>query len=574
MRPNLPEAFITGYERLAPWADLLDQINVFPVADGDTGRNLMISLAPIRELNQQNLKQVERALYHSARGNSGNIAAQFLANLLSVRSYEAICQAVKEGAKKARHAILDPKPGTMLTVFDALVHKLESIEQWDAPQTIISDIIEHIVQAVRSTPELLPELKKAGVVDSGALGMFIYLEGFFNGLCHQTDKFQPIQKLFAGMLEISPAFQKQTEKGYCVDFVVQKGENAEQRLKELTKEDDSVLIYHFQDHIKIHLHTDDSNAIKKKALDLGQVVHWAEDDLSRQTKAFNPSKIETPIHIVSDAAGSLTRELAHSLGITLLDSYITIGDTSQPETCVNPFDLYTAMRNGVKVSTSQASLFERHQRYQHLLENYQRALYLCVGSVFTGNYQIVMNWKHQNDPHDRFAIIDTAAASGKLSIIVILTARYATQTDDPEKVIQFARNAVLKSEEYIFVDKLQYLAAGGRLSKTSAFFGDMLHMKPVISPTAEGAKKVAVVRNRDAQLKFALEALGRIFQTDSTPFVLLEYSDNRQWVSETVLPEIKNRFPFSEILLVPFSLTSGAHIGPGAWAFAYFPEAF
>jgi DegV family protein with EDD domain len=572
MTPNLPEAFITGYERLAPWADLLDQINVFPVADGDTGRNLMVSLAPLRELNQKNLKQITGDLYHSARGNSGNIAAQFLAQFLNVHSFDSIYPAAKEGAEKARHAVLDPKPGTMLTILETLVSQLAQVDQWNEPEDTIESIIEHIAQSVKSTPEFLPELKTAGVVDAGALGMFIYLDGFFKGLCRQMDKFQPIQKMFSGMLRISPSFQKQTEEGYCVDFVVRSDQDVENRVKQITKDDESAIITYFQDHIKIHLHTDDREGIKKKAQTLGQVVNWMEDDLGEQTKAFNPLKIKTPIHIVTDAAGSLTRGLSHSLGVTLLDSYILIGKQSQPETSVNPSGLYKAMRAGIKVSTSQASLFERHQHYQHLLDHYPKVLYLCVGSAFTGNYQIAENWKHQSDPRDCFTVLDTQAASGKLSIIVISTARFAAQTDNPDEVIRFARHAASKSEEYIFVDKLQYLAAGGRLSKTSAFFGDMLHMKPIISPTAEGAKKIGVVRNREAQLKFTIEALSRHFHNNSKPLILLEYSDNRKWVCDTIMQELKKRFPASEILLLPFSLTSGAHIGPGAWAIAYLPE--
>jgi len=572
MTPNLPDAFITGYERLAPWADLLDQINVFPVADGDTGRNLMVSLAPLRELNQKNTEQITIDLYHCARGNSGNIAAQFLAGFLSASSFDSIYPAAKRGAEHARQAVLEPKPGTMLTILEALVEKLSHVDQWDEPEHTITGIIEHIAFSVKSTPELLPELKAAGVVDAGALGMFIYLEGFFKGLCRRFDEFQSIQALFNGQLQISPSFRQQAEEGYCVDFVVRPDKDIEHQVKQIAKDDESVLIYYFQDHIKIHLHTDDKETARNRAQSLGQVINWAEDDLGEQTKSFNAPKAKTPIHIVTDAAGSLPRDLAHGLGITLLDSYITIGNQSQPETCINPSDLYRAMRSEIKVSTSQASLFERHQHYRHLLDHYQKVLYLCVGSVFTGNYQIAANWKDHNDPKDCFTVLDTQAASGKLSMIVIATARYAAAADDPEEVIRFARNAVLKSEEYIFVDKLHYLAAGGRLSRSSAFFGDMLHMKPVISPMADGAKKVGMVRNQNAQLKFAIELLSRHFTTDSKPLILLEYSDNREWVCDTVRQELKSRFPRAGIRVVPFSLTSGAHIGPGAWAFAFLPE--
>ena len=275
---------------------------------------------------------------------------------------------------------------------------------------------------------------------------------------------------------------------------------------------------------------------------------------------------------MTDAAGSITREDSRNMGITLLDSYITAGDRSLPETLFLPSELYKYMRGGIKVSSSQASVFERHQYYQSVLNQYERVLYLCVGSYYTGNYDVAMKWKSENDPDDRFTVIDTGAASGRLGMIVTATARYAANRDDADSVIDFARSAVDVCEEYVFLDKLQYLAAGGRLSKSSAFFGDLLHMKPVISPLAEGAKKVGVLRNQKDQVRFALEKLDMAFSKDSKFFILLQYTDNKPWVSDVVLKKIEGRYPSAEIVLKPISLTSGVHMGPGTWAVAFIPN--
>jgi len=199
-------------------------------------------------------------------------------------------------------------------------------------------------------------------------------------------------------------------------------------------------------------------------------------------------------------------------------------------------------------------------------------MYLCVGSVYTGNYDVAMKWKQQNDPDDRLTVIDTGAASGRLGAIVIASAKYSAQTKDPDAVIRFAQKAVDKCQEYVFLDKLKYLAAGGRLAKSSAFFGDVFHVKPIITPIAEGAKKVGAVKNRNGQLKFALDKLEGSFDKESSPFIMLEYTDNYDWVNETVKKEIKARYPSAEIMLQPLSLTSGVHMGPGTWAVAFLPE--
>jgi DegV family protein with EDD domain len=275
---------------------------------------------------------------------------------------------------------------------------------------------------------------------------------------------------------------------------------------------------------------------------------------------------------MTDAAGSLTNQDAKRYGFTLLNSYLTVGDKCLPETYFQPAELYNAMKKEIKVSTSQASVYERHQFYQSALERFEKVLYLCVGSVFTGNYQAANQWMKEHNKQESFMIMDTGAASGRLGLIALATARYLAETNDMKKTVVFARKAMTACEEYIFLDKLQYLAAGGRLSKTSAFFGEMLNMKPVISPLPEGAKKIGTVKNQEDQVKFALTKLDKSIKDDANTLIMLEYSDNKIWVEKTVQKAIAEIYPEAEIILQPLSLTSGAHMGPGTWGIAFLPQ--
>jgi DegV family protein with EDD domain len=569
MKPDFQKAHIAGVERVAAWSDVLDDINVFPVADGDTGRNLIISLTPLRYLQNDQEETIHKLLL-SARGNSGNIAVRFFSAFLTAASYEQLPQAALAGRDQAWQAVNNPLPGTMLTVLDALVAFLTK-ENLEGRKKYVAGIIDHLEKAVKSTPELLPRLKQAGVVDSGALGMYIFLEGFFKSLIGERNKFRPITRIFKGMLEIAPSFQVPMEDGYCVDTIIHFDDDAEEKVNRLRRYGESVVVIPHKDYYKVHLHTANRRQTKAQFESLGSVVQWTDDDIGSQIKDFTQPHRKSAIHIMTDAAGSVTRQDSRELGLTLLDSYIIAGDQSLPETLFSPTQLYRTMRQGGKVSTSQASEFERHQYYQRVLNQYPRVLYLCVGSVFTGNYDVAVDWKAKNDPDDRMTVIDTGAASGRLGTIVIATARYSAQSGDPEAVINFAQRAVEKCEEYVFLDRLKYLAAGGRLSKPGAFFGDMLHVKPIISPMAEGAKKVGAVKNQAEQLKFALKKLAESFTGDSTPLIMLEHSDNRDWVNDTVKKEIQARYPSAEIILQPLSLTSGVHMGPGTWAVAFLP---
>jgi uncharacterized protein len=137
-------------------------------------------------------------------------------------------------------------------------------------------------------------------------------------------------------------------------------------------------------------------------------------------------------------------------------------------------------------------------------------------------------------------------------------------------VLHFADSAVRLCEEYVFIDSLSWLVAGGRVSKTSGFFAGLLNMKPVVSPQPEGVKKLGVARNRKDQVAFALKRLRGLLK-DRNGIIMLEYSDNMKWLGEEIKPMVEQEFRGSETILQPLSLTSGTHMGPGTWAVASMP---
>ncbi len=566
MNESIRQALILGTERVAAWADLLDSINVFPVADGDTGRNLKISLSPLRDPDADPEQTIHRLLIN-ARGNSGNIAARFFSGFLAAVSAADIPAAARLGRDRAWQAVHDPKPGTMLTLFDALAEALEGA----APTlTNCSAIIKRLEKAVRSTPEFLPKLKEAGVVDAGALGMFIYFEGFFKSLTGDTRSFAPIMSVFGDQLRIASSFSAGTEEGYCVDITLDAGMQHDKAIRDLTGIGESVVVIPGDDYVKVHLHTEDTAGVRKRLEAMGDIIRWSDDDLGEQVRSFRTSGLRQAIHVMTDAAGSVTSDDARLLGLTLLDSYVTIESNAAPETCVKPADVYVSMRRGARVSTSQASEFERHELYRSITSRHSRVLYLCVGSAYTGNYNVASRWQSENDPEGRFTVIDTGAASGRLGAIAIAVARFSEKSENADAVIDFARRAIEQCREYIFIDNLKFLAAGGRISKTKAFFGTVLNMKPIVTPTPDGVIRAGVAKNFDDQIAFAIARLPE--EAGPRPLILLQYTDNRTLVEERVIPEIAARHPGAEILLRPLSLTTGVHVGPGTWSLAFLPE--
>lgn len=561
----LSSACIAAYEQLTAWADLLDRINVFPVADGDTGMNLRISLAPLRDCGTDMATVLSR-LAGSGRGNSGNIAVPFLCEFLALDG-QALAAQAKIGRDKAWGAIAKPCSGTMLGVFDALCVVLD--EQRGGNLDCLR-IREQLQEAVLATELQLPELADAGVVDSGALGMFVFFDGFFQELCGQKTDISPVTALFPDKLRIKATFQPQAPGEYCVEAVLATDAKPSDLLDRIADFGNSAVLVPDSSGVKVHLHTRNPEQLRKDLSSLGDVVNWSDEAMDPMIRVGASDEFQgNSVRIMTDAAGSIPLALARDYRIVLLDSYILAADQARPESLFTPEQLYQLMKEGVKVTTAQASNHERHLHYQAACEQYGKVLYLSTGSAFTGNFSCIMDWKKAHDPDGQLEAIDSGAASGRLAVIALLAARLAGQGAAVAEVIASAEDLSKLVEEYVFLHELKYLVAGGRVSRSKGFFADLLHMKPVISPGFEGVRKVAVLRNREAQLDFACAQLASQKGNGSDLLVLLQYSDNKEWLTQVVESRIRNQIPNAEILLVPLSLSSGVHMGPGTWSIAF-----
>ena len=561
----LHEAFTAGYASLSAWSDLLDRINVFPVADADTGANLRISLSPLRTCSQDR-EQLASRIIHAATGNSGNIAAAFFSILVETPGLEELAQHLGAGYTKAREAVADPQEGTMLSVFATLAATLSSCPSLTAASG--ETILAALQQSVLDTAQIQDRCRQAGVVDAGALGMYIFFAAFFRSLLKMEGASPSLFTLFPGRLAWREGYHPPASREYCVDLLLAPTKEGSLDATALGQLGESLVVVPKQTSFKIHVHTPDPQKLQQRLTELGEVAQFSAEPLSKEQSSTQLKLPPGSLHIMTDAAGSLPRHLAQQYGISLLDSYIIHGDRALPESLWPPEDLYRLMRQQRRLTTAQASLAERHQRYQSVCEEFDKTLYLCVGSAFTGNYEVASAWqKKQQSPS--LAIMDTGAASGRLGLMALLCARLAQQTDDAEAVTAYARGLIQSCREYVFIDTLHYLVAGGRVSRTSGLFANLLGLKPVISPTPAGVKKMGVVCSQSAQLNFARNKLQDELTKPERAVLLLQYSDNETWVEETVQPALHQFLPEAEILRVPLSLTSGVHMGPGTWSLAF-----
>ena len=570
MGPDLKVAFVTGYERMAGWSDLLDDINLYPVADADTGRNLRISMAPLKQPDQPDIC---KQLLMSATGNSGNIAGAFFSKFTDIKSLDQLNSTAKNGRDAAWKSLLDPQPGTMLTVLDALVNSLESLSE-ALSDNELPRIISDLKTAVLSTADILPVLKLANVVDAGALGMFFFFEGFLNQLLGQSDAYGSPKDLFGKQIE-PPQIATTNQYGeYCIDTILEPEGNLNETAKKIADIGENIIAVSDGDRVKIHLHATDGDITKERLAALGTMVRWDMEKIEHRIATRPLAHLsDGAVHIATDAAGSLTRSSAQALNVTLLESYVVMADRSIPETLLSPDQLYSALRNGQKVTTAQASNFERHQHYESLVDRYDRVVYLCVGSVYTGNYHVANQWADTHPAGQGMTVVDTTAASGRLGLIAHKIAQLAATGKHLNEVLRQTKQVIASCEEIVFLDQLKYLAASGRISKAKGFFGDLFHVKPIISPTASGAQKIGTVKTKEEQIDFAVKHLNARLATQAPVSIMLQYTDNKDWVLAEAKPPIAALLPQATFIIEPMSLTSGVHMGPGTWGVAYLPQA-
>lgn len=370
----LRDAIISASNNLSNNRKKVDELNVFPVPDGDTGTNMSMTLAnSVREISKLQNETAGKiasvnasALLRGARGNSGVITsllfrgfAKGVANDEELTS-ENIANAFKLGVEAAYKAVMKPTEGTILTVARVASERAtESAENGNDALKVFGDAISGAKEALEQTPELLPQLKKAGVVDAGGKGFVIILEGmmsvFENGIIipSEVSQDEPAEqesesRNAAGEFETDITFT------YCTEFIVNRDTTLNKEPQELRSYlesiGDCVVVVDDDEIIKVHVHTDHPGNAIENALTFGNLVHLkienmrdqherakhdAENAKNRPAKTadlkeeIKPVEITKPYGFVSVAAGDGIKDL---FGELMVDTVVSGGQTMNPST--------------------------------------------------------------------------------------------------------------------------------------------------------------------------------------------------------------------------------------------------
>ena len=299
----LQKMFLAGAANLEAKKEFINELNVFPVPDGDTGTNMTLTILSaakeVKALENPDMVAIAKAIssgsLRGARGNSGVILSQLLRGFTKeIREHKEIdtitlAKACERATATAYKAVMKPKEGTILTVAKGASQKAaELAETTEDLDTFISEVINYAQEVLEKTPEMLPVLKEAGVVDSGGQGLLEVMRGAYDAFQGKEIDYSAIEAS-AGTKMVKPSEQAETEIkfGYCTEFIIMLE-------KEFTAKDetefkaylesigDSIVCVADDDIVKIHVHTNDPGLALQRALTYGQLSRMKIDNMREE----------------------------------------------------------------------------------------------------------------------------------------------------------------------------------------------------------------------------------------------------------------------------------------------------
>ena len=580
-----------GAADLLRYATLLDAINVFPVVDGDTGANMSNTLKPVLDASSITDKLSSKILV-DARGNSGVILGQFIVGFFDSFdrhdsiSLETMTQAVSAGKTQAYNAVSKPVEGTILTVMTRLEELLiKHGNNFDFNDHATLEI--ELAKTVADTQRKMERLAAAGVVDSGALGFHIFACGLTMAAAAITNKTKGIEHIrmraagdtFAPLGDISkkidPVFLKNASNDttgfrYCVDVVLNLDKELPQNWRDqLVKSGGSIDVAQRRNLLKLHVHTNEPDALKQMASSFGKIVHFSTTDMSKEfvkVVAEATFELKTPmVRIIGDSSMSLSRELRLEHSIDQLDAYINVYGEMIRDSDLDRDALFKGMKHGVVFKTASPSIKDAQQFISGTAEVAKLVLYIGVGSAYTSIQDLVRSAVGADNTN--VVIVDTHAASGQQGIVALACAIKAKETHTKNELIAFAKNQADTAKEYLIINDLKYLSRSGRIGKIKAAAAGALSLKPIIGHGVSGAITYAKTRSHKAALN---KITGWISSHPGSGrlLVLLEYTDNKDWL-KTVRKQLESILPqTTKFYESPLSATSAVHMGPGTWGIA------
>jgi DegV family protein with EDD domain len=571
----------------------LNRINVFPVPDGDTGTNLALTVASVADRLRRNgddhvadvAREAAEAGVLGARGNCGMILSHWLIGLaegLRERRrvhVDEVKSALRNAADHLYAALEKPVEGTMVTVMREAAEEAEACTSADLAE-LHRRILARARDALERTPDLLPALKKAGVVDAGAKGFVQWLEGI-GALIDGNPIEAATAPLEFGAAEPVAAAEFPAGSAafrFCTEGLVRGDALPAEAVVRSVLHDfgDSVIVIRSGELLKIHVHTDDPEAVFAYLRGVGRLEsHKAEDmEVQHDTVGRGRSGLaRRPVALVTDSACDLPESVIRGHGIHVVPLSLVYDDRVLRDGIDIDADTFLErLRQGEHPSTSQPPPGAFHEAFERAAGDGEEVLGIILASTLSGTYGSAATAARRFGDDGPVAVLDSRGISLLQGLLVLKAAELAELGHDSAAIMVEIERIRDRSGILFTVDTFDRLIASGRVSRGRAWLGSLLDIKPIMKVDRSGAAQpLDKVRGHKALLPRVLDLVAQeIGEARSFRFgvVHVDAAEAAERVREAVL----ERFGECEVLVSPATPVIATHIGRNAWGLAYMVE--
>lgn len=579
---ELYNSLINGAKEVMNNRLFLNNINVFPVADGDTGSNLFSTMnsivhhSELKENTKTTLESIADSAIIGARGNSGLIFAQYLQGFSEgitaeeVITKEDFVSASKNGMEYAYQAVENPVEGTILTTmtvfYDALSKELSHHETFDK---LLETAFEKVEDAVENTTDQLKVLKKSLVVDSGAKGFAYFIKGFLDGIQGRL-----ISKEITEVEEIIPAIAQHDHDivnyRYCTEALIEQETDVADLKGLLSDIGDSIVQVKGKRKTRLHIHTNDPAELFERLSGHGKIIEQKVDDMVQQYDRIHNRKYKTVI--MTDSIADLPKELIDDAQVHVVHISLLVGEESYIDklTVTNEklFDL--AKAKNIHPTSSQPTIKSVENTYHYLLSYYENVVVFSVAQALSGTYNVFSKAAEKfNENKKTIHIIDTKQNSVAEGLIVWQAIENLKGDKSVDEILSAAAHSISQSKILVKINILDNMIASGRLSVRAGGIAKKVGLKPIITLDEKGEGKIfKIAFDPNRALKKILKHMKQINETQGIKHYAVTYVDDPQLGKDfaDALNKILNKEP--EYITKSSSVIAlGA--GVGAVAVAY-----
>ena len=582
---RLQRAINAGIHNVLSRKEYLNKINVFPVADADTGTNLAFTLHAILDGEIDNiperideyLEKIADSALDGARGNSGAIMAQFFQGLsegskgIDKMTTSDFSKAVSTASNLSRQALSDPREGTIITVIDDFSEALQicvdnGISDFEL---LFKEALSKTQASLDNTPNLLPILKQSGVVDAGAQGFVDLLDGIYEFV--KSGSLKDIKDIKPLIIESSSHenhefsdLESITFK-YCTECLIN-GENIDiNSLKsKLLNSGDSLVLAGSNRKAKVHIHSNNPSDVFSVCMLFGTVTGHKIDDMKKQYYISKLKSNEKRIAIVTDSGADFSANEYNDINIVPLK--YNFGEVNHLDKVSQSTDnFYNELQeNSEHPKTSQPSPGEFKRVYDFLNNHYDSIISIHIPKILSGTYQCAETAAKSLQKSD-ITVVDSLSASAGQGLIAMYASDLVDRGLEKDQILDKIEQAKSRTSIFLAINDISYSIKGGRVPSILGTVSRLFNFKLVLTTAETGKVKPAGVLWGSKNIEQKLyKFITKKFDKQKKYRIIISHSNCLE-KANTLSEKLKAYFSNLDFCNIEkLGCALGVHAGPGS----------